>query len=154
MIVHIIRSVQSPISRGKPCAPDYGNTRQEWKPYVSRLSSNWMNRKGCRPFPPLSDLKQDHALLCVTPEESQPWLLQKPLCMLSWRGSPYPFLIDTHADPRLSPPPSGPAILSVWRNCCESYCRRFGIHMHVNTHRCMQTCKVLRTIVMRGGSCG
>lgn len=51
-------------------------------------------------------------------------------------------------------PPSGPAILSVWRNRCESHCRRIGIHMHVNTHRCMQTCKVLRTIVMWGGSFG
>lgn len=73
-----------------------------WKSYLSGFNCNWMNGKGCLlqlnpPFPPslLLNPKQHLILLCVAPE-SQPWPPQRPLCLWGHRGSPYPFLTDTH----------------------------------------------------------
>lgn len=126
------------------------------KSYVSGCNCSWMNGKASKllplppSLPPPGTWSKHHTLLWVAPE-SQPWPPLQPLCARGRRGSPYPFLIDTHTEwhwptPDSLPPSScGTAILRMWRHRCESHCRRFwNTHVchhrtHVNRQGCTQS---------------
>ena len=88
------------------------------KSYVSGCNCSWMNGKASKllplppSLPPPGTWSKHHTLLWVAPE-SQPWPPLQPLCARGRRGSPYPFLIDTHTEWHWPTPDSPPPVV-LW----------------------------------------
>lgn len=125
------------------------------KSYVSGFNCSWMNGKASKllplpPYlPPPGTWSKHHTLLWVAPQ-TQPWPPPQPLCARGRRGSPYPFLIDTHTEWRW-PTPDSPPPPVLWHCYFENVTPQmwvtlsafFGIHMchrtHVNRRGCAQS---------------